>query len=68
MTQNHSTVAPSKREIRKILKANWGSQARVAEAAGVKPNTISMWIRGKSPSRRLDSEVPEILRRMGLLQ
>ena len=66
MTQANNTTL-GKREIRRILKAHRGAQARVAAAAGVKPNTVSMWLRGKSPSSRLDVEVPKILRDMGLL-
>jgi transcriptional regulator with XRE-family HTH domain len=47
-----------RREIRRILKANRSSAARLAEFFDVQPSAISLWLKGRSPSRRMDAGIP----------
>lgn len=53
-------------EIRRWLRrrANHGQAKRIARELGVGKAMVSMWLSGRSPSRRLDMEVPRIVRQI----
>ena len=43
-----------RREIRQIFRRSRGAQARIASELKVHPATISMWMRGRIQSERID--------------
>jgi predicted XRE-type DNA-binding protein len=44
----------SRREVRRIFRRSRGAQARIANELKVHPATISLWMRGKIQSERID--------------
>jgi len=52
-----NTTTLSRREIRAIFKRNRGAQAEAARATKVSPQSMSLWLRGKFGSKRLEQEV-----------
>ncbi|MCC6301780.1 MAG: hypothetical protein IT489_03150 [Gammaproteobacteria bacterium] len=58
----HDGTTLSRREIRSILRVHRGSAAHIARHLGIGPNAISMWLRKRSPSRRLDLVMPAAAR------
>lgn len=43
-------------EIRKVFKRNIGSVARVSRTLGITHVTVSLWLKGKTTSRRVEAE------------
>ncbi len=52
-----------RKKIRATLRDHHGAQIRIAEALGIKPNTISMWLAG-GPNSKLDAAIPPIVKRL----
>lgn len=61
MPKNIITERPALIE---IFGKHRGLVKQVAEQIGVRRNTVSMWLHGRSPSRRLDAEVPGVVARL----
>lgn len=49
--------------IRDLFKAHRGSQREVARKIGIADTTLSRWLRGAVRSRRLDEQIPKVLKR-----
>lgn len=53
---DRSAHAPLKRtEVREILKRHPGSISTIADELGVTTTTVSMWLRGKTTSARIET-------------
>lgn len=51
-------------EIRKLFRRHRGAAAEISRTLGVTPVTISLWLRGKRKSARLDTKIAEYARRL----
>lgn len=47
-----------------IFRQHKGLVTRVAVEIGVCQSAVSMWLHGRSPSRRLDAEVPGVVAKL----
>jgi transcriptional regulator with XRE-family HTH domain len=45
----------TRKQMRRIFRRAHGSQAEIAREIGVKPVTISAWLRGRVRSKRIDA-------------
>ena len=55
-----------KAEIKAIIRTNHGASTRIAELLGVGQSAISMWVNGRSPSKRMETEIPKAIAKLRL--
>ena len=52
----NSTII-TKRDARKVFKRNYGAAATLARELEILPSTVSLWMRGKVQSKRIEDAV-----------